>query len=275
MKPVLYETHLHTPLCKHAEGLPGDYAAAAESRGLKGIIVTCHSPMPDDFSASVRMSPGQFPEYLDLVAQARQDWAGRVDVRLGLESDYFPGMEGWLTELHQRADFHYILGSVHPQIREYMNRFYKKDWVEFHRGYFGHLADAAESGFFDSLSHPDIVKNQGSEFWDVEALLPWIRPALDRIAQTGIAMELNTSGLNKRIPEMNPGRGILHEIRTRNIPITLGADAHQPERTGDKFVEALELLREEGFSEVNYFLERQRIPVPIDNALASLALVAK
>ena len=39
-EPVLYEQHMHTPLCKHARGEPGDYAAVAEQRGLKGIVVT-------------------------------------------------------------------------------------------------------------------------------------------------------------------------------------------------------------------------------------------
>ena len=268
--PLLYETHMHTPLCKHADGLPGEYAAVAEQRGLKGIIVTCHSPMPDDFSIAVRMEPEQFGEYVSLVEAARREWEGRVDVRLGLESDYFPGMEGWLEELHGRETFHYILGSVHPQIREYTARFFKGDWPQFHRQYYRHLADAAETGLFDSLSHPDIVKNQGTDFWDVKALLPEIQKALDRIAKTGVAMELNTSGVNKKVPEMNPGREILREIRLRGIPVVVGADAHEPGRTGDGFARALAILQEEGFSTVNYFLDRRRVEIPLADALASL-----
>ena len=38
--PLLYESHCHTPLCKHASGSPSEYAAVAEQRGLKGLIVT-------------------------------------------------------------------------------------------------------------------------------------------------------------------------------------------------------------------------------------------
>ncbi len=267
---LLYETHMHTPLCKHAEGLPGEYAAVAEGRGLKGIIVTCHSPMPGSFSASVRMEPEQFDEYVALVAQARKEWEGRIDIRLGLESDYFPGMEGWLEELHGRATFHYILGSVHPQIREYLAKFFKGDWTEFHRQYYRHLADAAETGYFDCLSHPDIVKNQGTEFWNVGELMPEIKKALDRIAAAGTAMELNTSGVNKKVAEMNPGREILREIRERGIPVVVGGDAHEPERAGDGFIKALTILKEERFKSVSYFLDRKRVKIPLDAALASL-----
>ena len=32
--PLLYESHCHTPLCKHAFGQPGEYAARAEAREI-------------------------------------------------------------------------------------------------------------------------------------------------------------------------------------------------------------------------------------------------
>src|SRR5262245_57678986 len=114
MTRLLYETHSHTPLCKHAVGQPEEYAAIAAERGLNGILVTCHNPMPDGFSADVRMSVDELDEYVDLVARARDVWQGRVDVRLGLEADYFAGYEPWLEKQLSSCDFHYVLGSVHP-----------------------------------------------------------------------------------------------------------------------------------------------------------------
>jgi histidinol-phosphatase (PHP family) len=187
-----------------------------------------------------------------------------------MESDYFPGMESWLEKLHQRAPFHYILGSVHPQIKEYTARYFNGDWPEFHKGYYNQLALAAETGLFDSLAHPDIVKNQGPEFWNVDTLLPDICRALDRIAKTGIAMELNTSGLLKVVKEMNPAPAIIREIQKRGIPMTLGADAHEPRRVADKYEEGLRLLQDCGFSKVSLFLNRQRRDIAISDALASL-----
>ena len=53
-EPILYETHMHTPLCKHARGEPEAYAAVAEQRGLKGIIVTCHNPTDNGWAPEVR-----------------------------------------------------------------------------------------------------------------------------------------------------------------------------------------------------------------------------
>jgi len=270
MSPILYESHMHTPLCKHAEGEPGEYAEVALSRGLKGIIVTCHNPIPGGWSADVRMDPSEFGLYCDMVAEARREYEGRVDVRLGMESDFVPGMEGWLEELHGKADFHHVLGSVHPQVGAYMRRYFQGDWFAYQQLYFEHLAQAAETGLFDTLAHPDLVKNMAPEEWDVDRIFPHILKALDRIQTTGTAMELNTSGLNKKLPEMNPGPSILREMASRGIPVVLGADAHLPGRVGDGYGEAIDLLEEAGYQELSFFLDRRRQTVDLRTARDSL-----
>lgn len=267
---VLFESHSHTPLCKHADGEPLEYAAVAEARGLKGLHVTCHNPMPSGFSASVRMAESEFDEYVDLVAKATDEMAGRVDVRLGLEADYFEGFEAYLEKQLASAEFHFVLGSVHPQIGEFRQRYWQDDLAEVQRIYFDLLAKSAETGLFDSLAHPDLIKNFTSEAWDPPSMLDVIRPALDRIAKTGVAMELNTSGVNKRISEMNPFPDMLREMKARNIPVTLGADAHVPERVGDGYETAMHLLQSVGYEHINFFLDRKRQEVPIETALDSL-----
>lgn len=268
--PLVYETHMHTPLCRHALGDPGEYAAVAERKGLKGIIVTCHAPLPEGYSPMVRMTPEEWPAYVGLVAAAREEWAGRVDIRLGLESDFMPGLEPWLEELHAREPLNYVLGSVHPQTPEYQDRYLGPDPVAFHRQYFESLAEAAETGLFDCLSHPDLVKNYGSYAWDPEALILHIRRCLDRVAATGTAMELNTSGLLKTVPEMNPGPGILREMRQCGIPVVVGADAHHPDRVADHFPEAYDLLERAGYDTVRIYLDRRPRDIPIADARASL-----
>jgi histidinol-phosphatase (PHP family) len=272
---ILYESHMHTPLCKHAVGEPEDYAAVAEQRGLRGIIVTCHNPPIDGWSPNSRMGDHEFDTYVALVDRAREAWAGRVDVRLGLECDYVPGMEDALAKQLQRASFNHVLGSVHPQITQYKERYFTGDALAFQRTYFEHLALAAETGLFDTLAHPDLVKNEFPQEWQVERLADTIASALDHIAAAGTAMELNTSGLHKKLPEMNPGRTILTEMHARGIPVVVGADAHVPERVAADYIPALELLREVGFTHVNFFLNRQRQEVAIEDALASLRVDVK
>lgn len=268
--PVLYESHSHTPLCKHAVGTPAEYAAVAESRGLKGIIITCHGPLPDGLGIDHRMAPEEFDRYIELVAAAREEFAGRVDVRLGLESDYFPGIEAWAEKLHARAPLHHVLGSVHMQVGHYRAKYFTGDPFAYQQLYFQHLAESAETRLFDTLAHPDLVKNDSPRDWEFSRVESDIARALDRIARTGVAMELNTSGLLKSVPEMNPGPRMLAMIRERGIPVVLGADAHRPSRVADRYEEALRMLANLGFRTVSFFLGRRRQEVAIESALASL-----
>jgi histidinol-phosphatase (PHP family) len=216
------------------------------------------------------MSDAQFATYVDMVSAAREAYAGRLDVRLGLESDYFPGIEPWLEQLHQRAPLHHVLGSVHYQMGFYRERFFTGDVFAYQQLYFEHLAQAAESGLFDTLAHPDLIKNECPVEWRWARIQPHVERALDRIAASGVAMELNTSGMMKAVPEMNPGPRQLRLMAERGIPVVLGADAHRPERVADGYGIGLYLLKEAGYRQLSFFLDRRRQVVGIDQALESI-----
>ncbi len=271
MAPIYFDSHMHTPLCKHAVGEPEEYAENGLARGLKGIIVTCHSPMPRNFWPHVRMGMHEFDEYVRIVQRAADEFRGRLDVKLGIESDYFPGFEDWIAELHQQADFHYCLGSVHWQGQDYHARYETGDVLEFRHTYFKLLADSAETGLFDCLAHPDLVKNYWPQRWNFDEVSDSIASALDRIAKTGVAMELNTSGLNKSYSEMNPGDRMLGMMRERGIPVVIGSDSHKPARVGENFYAALVALLDAGYQNVSVFEHRKRRELAISDVLASLA----
>lgn len=257
---MLIDSHMHTPLCGHATGWPVEYAASAEEVGIGGIVMTCHSPATEISwqDPGVRMTMEQYErEYPQLVATARLQFQGRVEVRMGLECDYVPGWEDSIDDLLNgagRPRLDYILGSVHPHLRPYRERFFTGDVAAYQRTYFDHLALAAESGLFHCLAHPDLIKNSFADQWSFDAIRPTILQALDRIAKTGIAMEFNTSGRLKTIAEVFPSCAMLREMAQRKIPIVLGSDAHQPVRVGDHFAEALAILSEAGYHQVIHFV---------------------
>ena len=268
--PLYFDSHMHTSLCKHAWGEPEEYAARAVEVGLKGITFTCHSPMPSGFWPHVRMSDSEFDDYVTLVERCRLRFEGILDVRLGLESDFFPGLEDWSKELHGRADFHYILGSVHWQGPEYRAKFDDQDELAFRKSYFENLAASAETGLFDCLSHPDLIKNYLPGNWYFEDWQDSIANALDRIAKTGVAMELNTSGIYKSYEEMNPSPSMLKMMAERDIPIVIGSDSHKAHRVGENFKASLQTLQHAGFINVSVFQNRQRSELSIAEVLESL-----
>ena len=261
---------MHTPLCRHAEGEPEAYADVARRRGLAGMIVTCHNPMPESYGHSGRMRDDQVGQYLAMVDRCGNACGGGLDVRVGLECDYFPGYESYVRQQIESLPLHYVIGSVHPHLAIWRRRFVTEEARQTQMNYFNQLAAAAETEMFDSVSHPDLIKNMTEEQWDFQAIADHVGWCLDRIANVGVAMELNTSGRLKSVPEMNPTPAMLRMMRQRNIPVVLGSDAHVPERVADHFEQALELLRQVGYTHVSYFLDRKRREIEIDAALGSL-----
>ena len=266
--PILFESHCHTPLCRHAVGSPSEYAAVALERGLAGITVTCHGPTPLEWWHC--MPTTQWGQYLEIVQTAREEFAGKLEVKTGIECDFLPSLVAYWREFLGKNEMSHVLGSVHPQVGTYRDQFWRGDAFEYQKTYFKHLADAAQTGLFDTLSHPDLVKNNTPDEWNIARILPHIQRQLDKIAQTNTAMELNTSGLLKSIPEMNPAPQILREMALREIPVVLGADAHVPDRVADRFEDALDLIEECGFKNVSFWVNRKRRDVPISQARASL-----
>jgi len=271
---LYYDSHMHTPLCKHAAGEPEEYCAQALKSGLKGIIFTCHCPMPDGFWPTVRMSESEFDVYLGLVQRAKDAYKNKLDVTLGIESEYFPGYEKYIENLHQRAPFDYCLGGLHWQAKEYLGKYEQGTIEGFRRIYFEHLAASAETGLYDCIAHPDLVKNYHPDSWCFAIIKNTVSSVLDRIAKTGVAMEMNTSGLNKSYSEMNPGNEMLRMMAERKIPIVVGSDAHKPVRVGEHFVTALNNLSEAGFEHVSYFKKRERHDLKISDVISSIKRAA-
>ncbi len=267
-----YDSHTHTRLCGHAVDEPVDYAKFGAKTGLAGMIVTDHNPFQNGWESQYRMAWRKFPKYLKMVEKAREKFDGIFDVRLGIECDYVDGMISEIEKVCSLADFDFVLGSLHLNMGSNFNRFFNGDVLEFTKIYFEQLGDAAETGFFDAISHPDIPKFMFPEHWDFELVREDVCVFLDRLQKTGLAIELNTSGVLKRYPEMNPGREMLELINDREIPVILGSDAHNPARVGDGFVTALNQLKSIGFETVSYFINRKRHDESIDAVLRELDL---
>lgn len=271
--PVFYESHMHTTLCKHAEGTLVEYAQVTVQRGLRGMTVTCHCPPPDGIDQGGRISPGQIREYVEIVKSAAVCWQGRLDIRLGLECDFAPEFVPWLEDLLDSQDFSYVLGSVHPFANYYQKAYLTEDPLAYQQLYFRHLAEAAESGLCDCLSHPDWVKYFKATEWNFPAIAEDIASSLDRIAATGVSMELNTRGRRLGNQDFSPCGAQLALMSECNITVVLGADAHEASSVGDLFLEALEMLQNVGYTQVSIYLDRQKHDLDIQVVRDSLTAV--
>ena len=197
-----------------------------------------------------------------------------TDLRLGLEVDFLPGLEDKVGNLLDGRDWDYVVGSVHflrgeaLDIRERPFEEYdiwrsnepEKVWAL----YFETLGEAARSGLFDILAHPDLVKvwGQGAPAPDGDARRFYER-AMDGIAASDVAIEVSTSGLRKPAREIYPARGFLELCLEAGRPVALSSDAHRPEELGYEYERAVEWLREAGVDEIAVFDRRARRLEPL------------
>jgi histidinol-phosphatase (PHP family) len=254
--------HMHTRLTDGA-GEPVEYAAVAVSRGLAEIGCSEHAPLADrDTDWTLKRS--DLPTYVGWVEEARRQFP-QLTIKLGLEVDYAPGCEDWVRELAGMYPWDFFLGSVHF-IGEWPVDLSAKYWEnhdveERWRAYFALWKQAARSGLYDSLAHPDLPKKfnhrPATDFRGV------YEDALRVVAGAGIAIELNTAGLRKPCREIYPSAEFLQMARRLDIPLSLGSDAHVPQDVGADFDKAAALLKQTGYRELVRFTRRQRALVAI------------
>ena len=142
-----------------------------------------------------------------------------TDLRLGIEADFVPGREDRMQSLLEARDWDYVVGSIHflrdkaVDLRGRVGRFdiwRGGDPDEVWRRYFETLGEAARSGMFDILAHPDLVK-----VWGSGAPLPerdlrfYYELAMEGIAESDVAIEVSTAGLRKPVGEIYPARAFL------------------------------------------------------------------
>ncbi len=265
---------MHTPLCGHAVGEPEDYVDAAVEAGIDWITFTCHVPIEPESvfrGPGIRMGMAEYPRYREMIGRARVYGETRgVDVRVGIEAEVFPE-ESLLRDMREFVageDFDFVLGSLHHQLPGF------GDWIEENGldtdaaiigAYFDVLARGAESGFYDSLAHPDLIRIYGTvEPFDPREYADVIESFLDRVAETGVCLEVNTSGFIKGVFEMHPDPSILKMAAERGIGLTIGSDSHRPEQVGQCFERAYENLVSAGYDRVHAFRGRERFAVPLE-----------
>ncbi|WP_018290259.1 histidinol-phosphatase HisJ family protein [Verrucomicrobium sp. 3C] len=263
---MLFDYHIHTPLCRHAVGTPAEYVRQAREAGLGEMGFSDHNPMPTAFD-DWRMGPEDLPRYLALVEEAKSS-AGEFPIRLGLECDYLPGYEDHVRFLAKQADWDYLIGAVHyvephwdidnpAKLAKWEERPIEEVW----RLYFAAYARMAASGLFDFLAHPDLVKKFGKK--PPGDLADYYRDAVDAIADAGLAIEVSTAGLRKEAREIYPAKRFLEMAHRRHIPVLLSSDAHRPEEVAYRFDLAFDLVREVGYRRLLGFERRKPIPVAI------------
>ena len=200
---------------------------------------------------------------------AYRDFVRTTPLRLGVEMDYVPGREDRIANLLEARDFDYVIGSVHFIGNRAVDHPGWDAWEvgdpdAVWRRYFETLAEAARSGLYDVLAHPDLVK-----VWGRARPLPerdprfYYETAVEAIGEAGVAVEVSTAGLRKPVEELYPAPAFAAMCVDAGASFSLSSDAHVPEDVGRDYDRALEAMEGWGVREVAVFEGRERRLEPL------------
>jgi len=217
------------------------------------LVATVKAYLQDHLSANL-------VDYVRLVEEAK---AQGLPVLLGIEMDWIPGREDDIRALLAPYDWDIVLGSVHwigawsidsGKSEIDMAEWERRDVDEVFETYAGMLRDAARTGMFDVLAHPDLPKIHGhrpTRPGPIDAAL------VEAAAAGPCAVELNSNGWNKPVCEAYPDLPIIEGALVKGLPITLASDAHTPDRVGERFDELAALARRAGYQEFTWYESRK------------------
>ncbi len=193
-----------------------------------------------------------------------------TDLRLGIEADFVPGREDRMATLIEARDWDFVVGSVHflrdraLDMRGEWDIWRSEEPERVWARYFDTLGEAARSGMYDVLAHPDLVKVWGSGApWPDGDLRRFYERAREGITESDVAIEVSTAGLRRPVREIYPAAPFLEMCLDAGRPVSLSSDAHRPDDLGHEYERAVEWLDGLGVRELAVFEHRRRRLEPI------------
>lgn len=209
-----------------------------------------------------------------IVRAAAGRWAEHgVAIRFGVEITYDRGHEADIRDHLARHPYDYVIGSVHVARDSPFHARHVAAWTagrpldQILAPYLDEVLAAIRSGLFDTIGHLDVVKRYlvphvplgrlaaAPELWE---------PVLTALVGSGIALEVNTSGLRQEAGEMYPSPETVARFRLLGgTRVVAGSDAH---RNGS-FTAGLEagyrVVADAGFGQLAFRRDGSRVDVAL------------
>jgi len=235
------------------------------------------------FSEHVRAFDRRSPEFLRrLVAYETELELCRsrystLEIRFGLEVDFTPTdlehTHCWLDAVEEQlpGNLDFVMGAVHEvhgrslihpdSVRSVLSELGQEHFL---RDYFELELQAASSGLFDIIAHPDLAMKFAGELFPCDWMMANALACefLEELLAKQVALEINTKGLIHPVGEFHPSRYLLESYfrlatqMNRTALVTVGSDAHDAERVGADIHGAISSLREAGGTSISTFCHR-------------------
>jgi histidinol-phosphatase (PHP family) len=264
----MLDYHIHTTLCNHAEGTMDAYVQKAVDIGLTEICFLDHLTL-QQAGKSLSMALNEVPLYFQAAHSIKKRYQGKIKIKVGLELDFQPELTDLLYEVSSIFAFDVIASSVHfvggVDIVSHASAWKLKSMAhdDLYEGYISLLAQMLDHDYFDVVCHLDLIKKflkQPTQSFQKE-----FNKILSVIKDKQLTVEINTSGYNHPVAAPYPSVDIIKACAEKEIPITLGSDAHRPDSIGQFYNRTMKIICLAGYNHLSAFENRKSYPVNISH----------
>jgi len=253
--------------CDHARDTLADIVAAYHEAGFECVGLTEHMPPFGD--------AGRYPDEVELgrttgwmearfalyVAEARalvRAYQDRMQILVGMETEWYPGCAEWVRELRQYHALDYVVGSVH-HVQGVCFDFSRESYdtvaalccgvSRMYAAYFDEQFEMLREIKPEVVGHFDLIRLHDPDYLQTIAepeVWKRIMRNLEWIQGAGAILDINARALLKGHPEPYVCAPILDAAAKLGIAVAYGDDAHGVADVGYEFARVEELLVQRG-----------------------------
>lgn len=262
---ILWDCHMHSSFSADSDTPTEDMIRRSIALGLEGICFTEHldpdyPPTPDDLEFSLDL-----PAYYKRLMELKEAYKDQISIRFGIEIGLQLHLGEYFHNLLRKYPFDFVIGSshlVHGADPYYPEFFQGREEEQAYREYFESIPENL-SAFdeVDTYGHLDYIVRYGpnqNRFYSYKKYQDILEAILKKLIEKNVGLEVNTGGYHYGLGEPNPCTAIIRRYKELGGEIiTIGADAHAPEKIGYDFDRAAQVLKEYGFEYYTVFKERK------------------
>ncbi len=257
---MYFDYHIHTDFSGDATFPMEEMVLGAIRNNAVEIAITDHLDLdyPDpNFDLVLR----DYDTYKKTIYDLQLKYADQISILSGIEIGIQPHLGRELLDFIKTKSFDFIIGSVHciDRVDLYEGRFCQGKTKEeaFQQFLEETLRDIKVFPYFNVLGHFDVIRRY-CPYEDKSLLYDDYSDILDEIFKfliyNGKGIEINTSGFKYGVKDPLPDIKALKRYKDLGGQIiTVGSDAHTPDRVRDHFKEVEPYLREAGFDSIARF----------------------
>ncbi|MCT4614346.1 MAG: histidinol-phosphatase [Marinifilaceae bacterium] len=267
-----FAIHTHTNFCDGKNSIL-ELIEDAKSRNIKELGFTSHAPLIHDQYWSMRYE--NINQYCDQIRYF-QNIEKSLNISLGLEADYAPGLSYSFNHWRVLYDIDYIIGSVHMvKLSDSEFLFIDGSFEEFEKNvnsllggdvqalvklYFGQINEMIINQKPDIVGHIDKVLMNSLKLLNFRNEM-WYKKIVDEtisiLKKSDCIVEVNTRGIYKKKSDfLFPDDYMLSQCISFGIPLCIASDAHTVEEIDMEYSNCLEILKEMGLKKIKFIKDR-------------------